>query len=56
MMTDADATPGAPTQREFLHWLVVNVPGNKIHLGEQKAPYIAPASGSSKIFKKIKIF
>lgn len=35
MMTDPDdPTRTAPKTREWLHWLVVNIPGNDIDKGE----------------------
>ena len=54
MMTDADSSPNDPFQREFLHWLVLNVPGTDISKGEIKAPYIPPAAGQRNLinFKK----
>jgi phosphatidylethanolamine-binding protein (PEBP) family uncharacterized protein len=40
-MTDPDAPSREnPTYREWHHWLVVNVPGNKISEGEIKSAYI----------------
>ena len=49
IMTDPDAPSRAePKAREWHHWLVVNIPGNKIHEGEVKAAYVGagPPKGS----------
>lgn len=40
-MTDPDAPSRAqPKFREFRHWLVANIPGNKIDQGEVVAAYV----------------
>ena len=41
VLTDPDA-PSAdnPTFREFVHWVVVNIPGNEVALGETISSYI----------------
>lgn len=33
-----------PIWREFLHWLVVNVPGKDVDKGEIFSPYLGPAA------------
>ena len=39
--TDPDAPSREnPTSREFLHWLVVNVPGSDVSAGENLAAYV----------------
>lgn len=41
IMTDPDAPSRAqPKFREFRHWLVANIPGNKIEQGEVVAAYV----------------
>ncbi|XP_011192817.2 phosphatidylethanolamine-binding protein homolog F40A3.3-like [Zeugodacus cucurbitae] len=48
-MVDPDAPSRAePTYREILHWLVVNIPGNKVADGQTIAEYIGsgPPEGS----------
>ncbi|XP_049305201.1 uncharacterized protein LOC105222811 [Bactrocera dorsalis] len=48
-MVDPDAPSRAnPTNREFLHWLVINIPGNKVAEGQAVAEYIGsgPPEGS----------
>ena len=41
LMTDPDAPSRQnPAYGEILHWLVVNIPGNKIKEGETKTVYI----------------
>jgi len=43
IMTDPDAPSRAtPTIREFNHWIVINIPGNKITEGEVKSNYVGP--------------
>ncbi|XP_058797971.1 protein D3-like [Phymastichus coffea] len=43
-MTDPDAPSRQnPTVREFLHWLVVNVPGSDLSRGETLAAYVSSA-------------
>ncbi|KAG8075843.1 hypothetical protein GUJ93_ZPchr0006g45069 [Zizania palustris] len=44
VMTDPDApSPSEPTMREWLHWLVVNIPGGKDpSQGEVVVPYMGP--------------
>ena len=38
VMADPDAPSRKnPTKREWLHWMVVNIPGNKLNMGEIKA-------------------
>jgi phosphatidylethanolamine-binding protein (PEBP) family uncharacterized protein len=34
--------------REFVHWLVVNIPGDRVHDGVEVLPYlpVAPPAGS----------
>ncbi|KAH7724280.1 Phosphatidylethanolamine-binding protein PEBP [Aphelenchoides avenae] len=40
IMVDPDApSRKSPTIREFLHWMVVNVPGNQVGRGTVMAPY-----------------
>nr|XP_014089745.2 protein D3 [Bactrocera oleae] len=40
-MVDPDAPSRAePTNREILHWLVINIPGNKVTEGQTVAEYI----------------
>ncbi|XP_039954003.1 phosphatidylethanolamine-binding protein homolog F40A3.3-like isoform X2 [Bactrocera tryoni] len=40
-MVDPDAPSRAePSNREFLHWLVINIPGNKVAEGQTVAEYI----------------
>ncbi|XP_018568605.1 protein D3-like [Anoplophora glabripennis] len=40
-MVDPDApSRSKPVQREWLHWLVVNIPGNSVEKGETLAEYI----------------
>ncbi|XP_033211166.1 protein D2-like [Belonocnema kinseyi] len=49
MMTDPDAPSRTnPTYREFLHWLVGNIPGDHISKGKILAPYVGsgPPKGS----------
>ncbi|KAJ6220732.1 hypothetical protein RDWZM_006544 [Blomia tropicalis] len=47
IMTDPDAPSRKnPTRREFLHWLVINIPGNDISRGETITSYIG--SGAPK--------
>jgi hypothetical protein len=41
IMTDPDApTRAKPSSREFIHWAVVNIPGNDINSGEQVCSYM----------------
>ncbi|CAN6195236.1 unnamed protein product [Urochloa humidicola] len=45
LMTDPDApSPSEPSMREWLHWLVVNVPGgaDPSHQGDVVVPYMSP--------------
>ncbi|KAJ0962809.1 hypothetical protein J5N97_027931 [Dioscorea zingiberensis] len=44
VMTDPDApSPSDPTMREWIHWLVVNVPGGTdISQGDEVVPYMGP--------------
>jgi len=43
MMIDPDATSRSnPVYRSWLHWLVVNIPGNEISEGSVKASYAGP--------------
>ncbi|CAH0390512.1 unnamed protein product [Bemisia tabaci] len=45
IMSDLDApTPGKPYLREWLHWLVVNIPRDNITAGETLGEYIAPVT------------
>lgn len=49
LMVDPDApSRQEPTYREILHWLVINVPGNKVADGQVVAEYIGsgPPEGS----------
>ncbi|XP_050341435.1 phosphatidylethanolamine-binding protein homolog F40A3.3-like isoform X1 [Bactrocera neohumeralis] len=49
IMVDPDAPSRAePTLREILHWLVINIPGNKVAEGQTVAEYIGsgPPEGS----------
>src|SRR5690242_7999841 len=51
MMIDPDAPQRErPTNRDWLHWLVINVPGGHISQGQTIAEYIgaAPPKGSGK--------
>ncbi|BFF92992.1 protein D1 [Drosophila madeirensis] len=49
LMIDPDA-PSAqqPSAREFLHWMVLNIPGNQLIMGDVRVGYVGaiPASGS----------
>ncbi len=41
IMTDPDAPSRAePTYREWNHWLVVNIPGDKLSEGEIRSEYV----------------
>lgn len=41
LMVDPDApSRETPTYREILHWLVINIPGNKLSEGQTIAEYI----------------
>ncbi|XP_021747865.1 uncharacterized protein LOC110713724 [Chenopodium quinoa] len=44
VMVDPDApSPGNPTEREYLHWLVTNIPANgSINLGQEVMAYESP--------------
>uniref|UniRef100_A0A453RFW3 Uncharacterized protein n=1 Tax=Aegilops tauschii subsp. strangulata TaxID=200361 RepID=A0A453RFW3_AEGTS len=44
VMTDPDApSPSEPTMKEWLHWLVVNIPGGSDpSQGEEVVPYMGP--------------
>uniref|UniRef100_R7W461 Protein MOTHER of FT and TF 1 n=1 Tax=Aegilops tauschii TaxID=37682 RepID=R7W461_AEGTA len=44
VMTDPDApSPSEPTMREYLHWIVVNIPGGTdATKGEVVVPYMGP--------------
>ncbi|KAH7709778.1 Phosphatidylethanolamine-binding protein PEBP [Aphelenchoides avenae] len=43
VMVDPDApTHTEPTLREYLHWLVVNIPGNDVKKGTELAGYYGP--------------
>ncbi|CAM0912094.1 unnamed protein product [Alopecurus aequalis] len=44
VMTDPDApSPSEPTMKEWLHWLVVNIPGGADpSQGQEVVPYMAP--------------
>ncbi|GJM99863.1 hypothetical protein PR202_ga17002 [Eleusine coracana subsp. coracana] len=44
VMTDPDApSPSEPSMREWLHWLVVNIPGGREpSQGEEVVPYMGP--------------
>lgn len=49
LMVDPDAPSRAdPKYREILHWAVINIPGNKLNLGQSLAEYIGsgPPEGS----------
>lgn len=49
LMVDPDApSRETPTYREILHWLVINIPGNKVADGQVIAEYIGsgPPEGS----------
>jgi len=51
IMTDPDSPAYYyPSQKEFLHWLVVNIPGNEIEKGNTVVDYIGaiPAQNSGK--------
>lgn len=44
IMTDPDAPSRVnPTLREFVHWVVVNIPGNKVASGDEVLSYACPA-------------
>ncbi|CAD5164590.1 protein MOTHER of FT and TFL1 homolog 1-like isoform X1 [Musa acuminata AAA Group] len=45
VMTDPDApSPSDPTMREWLHWMVINMPGGTDpSRGEEAVPYMGPA-------------
>ncbi|XP_017130855.1 protein D3 [Drosophila elegans] len=49
LMVDPDA-PNVitPTHREFLHWMVLNIPGNRLALGDVRVGYMGatPLAGS----------
>jgi phosphatidylethanolamine-binding protein (PEBP) family uncharacterized protein len=48
-MTDPDApSRGYPVNREFLHWLVVNIPGSDVARGQHVVEYFGsqPPSGT----------
>ncbi|XP_037948324.1 protein D2-like [Teleopsis dalmanni] len=43
MMINPDQPNRArPVYREFLHWLIVNIPGNRLDYGNELAEYIGP--------------
>ena len=43
LMVDPDAPdPKAPIYREWIHWMIVNVPGNRINQAQEVLPYQAP--------------
>lgn len=49
IMIDPDSPSRSnPTEREYLHWLVVNIPGNDISRGSTKLDYLGadPVSGT----------
>ncbi|XP_002013313.2 uncharacterized protein LOC6587906 [Drosophila persimilis] len=49
LMIDPDApSPQQPSAREKLHWMVLNIPGNQLIMGDVRAGYVGPtpASGS----------
>ena len=65
IMTDPDApSRNNPIYREFIHWVIVNIPGNEVKLGEEIAQYIGPAppynSGAHRyyflLYKQSKLF
>lgn len=44
LMVDPDAPfPENPFYREWIQWMVVNIPGNRINLGQEILPYQATA-------------
>ncbi|KAJ8713089.1 hypothetical protein PYW08_008393 [Mythimna loreyi] len=46
VMTDPDAPSRAkPTSREWLHWMVVNIPGHDLTAGETIAQYVGAGPG-----------
>lgn len=38
-----EPTRDSPTDREFLYWLVVNVPLNAVYCGDDMVEYLPPA-------------
>jgi phosphatidylethanolamine-binding protein (PEBP) family uncharacterized protein len=49
LVVDPDApTPGHPKYRSWLHWLVVNIPGNDPARGEEVEAYMPPEPGKEK--------
>jgi phosphatidylethanolamine-binding protein (PEBP) family uncharacterized protein len=46
MMTDPDVPRGDGRKGEWLHWLVMNIPGNIITAGSQIIPYQGPTPPS----------
>lgn len=43
LMVDPDAPdPKAPVHREWIHWMVVNIPGNRLNEGQTILPYQSP--------------
>ncbi|XP_022220724.2 protein D1 [Drosophila obscura] len=49
LMVDPDASSAEqPTHREFLHWMVLNIPGNQLIMGDVRVGYVGatPSSGS----------
>lgn len=45
LATDPDApSPSNPSRREWLHWMVTNIPGGGgVERGKQVVPYMGPA-------------
>lgn len=49
VMSDPDApSPTAPKFREFLHWLIINIPDGDISKGKVVVPYMGPAPPEGK--------
>jgi phosphatidylethanolamine-binding protein (PEBP) family uncharacterized protein len=49
MMVDADApAPTTPKYRSWLHWLVINIPGNDVTRGEEVESYTHPEPSHGK--------
>lgn len=44
VMIDPDApTPQNPTLAQYLHWLIVNIPGNEVENGQVLSSYVQPS-------------
>ncbi|RYH15105.1 hypothetical protein EON65_32355, partial [archaeon] len=42
VLLDLDSIPTADTDRTYLHWCVLNFPGNNIKGGDEVTPYFSP--------------